>query len=250
MAAGTATPRAASDRRSTRRSVCSKDCSNTRQRKVRRPTSLAHACEDRSTSSSAACSDRDQPDRSSERTARPESNRRGPRFRSPRAGTTTSCGHWTTCGGPASHPTSAWPRRSIWCGRSATNTGVGRSRTRIRVRCTSRWKPAPASLAAGTPFEPSACCAGRVRCEASDFPTLAAPALARPAQIGLVYENQHLQERVRLDAAVRRDRLARLEERSVQLLEECPVCGACYDMTPRQIRDVPKSCIVHVVLPH
>ena len=96
------------------------------------------------------------------RDRRPGSNRRGPRFRSPRAGTTTSCGAWTTCGGPASHPTSAWPRRSIWCGRSATNTGVGRSRTRIRVRRTSRWKAAPASRAAGTRFERFACCAGRM----------------------------------------------------------------------------------------
>ena len=95
-------------------------------------------------------------------------NRRGPRFRSPRAGTTTSCGDWTTCGGPASHPTSAWPRRSIWCGRSATNTGVGRSRTRIRVRCTSRWKAAPASRAAGTRFERFACCAGRMPLQTSD----------------------------------------------------------------------------------
>src|SRR6266508_2641328 len=49
------------------------------------------------------------------------------------------------------------------------------------------------------------------------------------AQIGLMYENQHLQERVRLDADVRRDVLARLEERSVSLLKECPVCGVCYD---------------------
>ena len=49
------------------------------------------------------------------------------------------------------------------------------------------------------------------------------------AQIGLVYENQHLQARVRLDADVRRDVLGRLEERSVSLLKECPVCGACYD---------------------
>jgi hypothetical protein len=51
------------------------------------------------------------------------------------------------------------------------------------------------------------------------------------AQIGLVYENQHLQERVRMDADVRRDVLARLEERSVSLLKECPVCGACYEST-------------------
>jgi tRNA A-37 threonylcarbamoyl transferase component Bud32 len=51
------------------------------------------------------------------------------------------------------------------------------------------------------------------------------------AQIGLVYENQHLQERVRMDADIRRDVLARLEERSVRLLKECPVCGRCYDGT-------------------
>ena len=49
------------------------------------------------------------------------------------------------------------------------------------------------------------------------------------AQIGLVYENQHLRERVRLDADVRRDVLGRLEERGVSLLKECPKCGACYD---------------------
>ena len=49
------------------------------------------------------------------------------------------------------------------------------------------------------------------------------------AQIGLVYENQHLQARVRMDADVRRDVLGRLEEKSVSLLKECPVCGACYD---------------------
>ena len=51
------------------------------------------------------------------------------------------------------------------------------------------------------------------------------------AQIGLVYENQHLRERVRLDADVRRDVLGRLEDRGVSLLKECPKCGACYDST-------------------
>ena len=70
---------------------------------------------------------------------------------------------WTTCGGPAPHPTSAWPRRSIWCGISATNTGGGHSRTRIRVRRISSWKAAPASRAAGTRFGRSASCAGRAR---------------------------------------------------------------------------------------
>ena len=49
------------------------------------------------------------------------------------------------------------------------------------------------------------------------------------AQIGLVYENQHLRERVRLDADVRRDVLGRLEDRGVSLLKECPKCSACYD---------------------
>ncbi len=49
------------------------------------------------------------------------------------------------------------------------------------------------------------------------------------SQIGLVYENQHLKARVRLDADVRRDVLARLEDRSVSLLKECPICGRCYD---------------------
>ena len=51
------------------------------------------------------------------------------------------------------------------------------------------------------------------------------------AQIGLVYENQHLRERVRLETDVRRDVLARLDERGVSLLKECRVCGACYDST-------------------
>jgi eukaryotic-like serine/threonine-protein kinase len=49
------------------------------------------------------------------------------------------------------------------------------------------------------------------------------------SQIGLVYENQHLKERVQRDADVRRDVLARLDDRSVSLLKECPVCGRCYD---------------------
>ena len=58
------------------------------------------------------------------------------------------------------------------------------------------------------------------------------------AQIGLVYENQHLQERVRRDADVRRDVLARLDARSVNLLKECPACGVCYDSgTDRCERD-------------
>ena len=51
------------------------------------------------------------------------------------------------------------------------------------------------------------------------------------AQIGLVYENQHLRERVRLETDVRRGVLGRLEDRGVSLLKECPTCRACYDST-------------------
>jgi GAF domain-containing protein len=54
------------------------------------------------------------------------------------------------------------------------------------------------------------------------------------AQIGLLYENQHLQERVRRDADVRRDVLARLDERRVTLLKECPACGRCYDSSSQR----------------
>jgi hypothetical protein len=111
-------------------------------------------------------------------------SRRGPPYRFPRAGTTTSCGDWTTCGAPALDRTSAPPRRSTWCGRSATKTGVGRLRIRIRVRLTSRWKAARASRAAGTPFERFACCAGRVPPDAPDFLTPRRPALARLDRAG------------------------------------------------------------------
>ena len=43
---------------------------------------------------------------------------------------------------------------------SATISGVGRSRTRIPVRCISRWKAPPASRADGTRCARYACCAG------------------------------------------------------------------------------------------
>lgn len=50
-------------------------------------------------------------------------------------------------------------------------------------------------------------------------------------QIGLVYENQYLRERVLMDADVRRNVLGRLDEQGVSLLKECPRCGTCYDGT-------------------
>src|SRR6185295_14330665 len=49
------------------------------------------------------------------------------------------------------------------------------------------------------------------------------------AQIGLVYENQHLRDKARQDADIRRDVLARLDQGGVSLLKECPSCGRCYD---------------------
>jgi len=156
-----------------------RDCWSTRGRWVRCLTSPALAFADRNISSSAACSDRDRLDRLSPSIGNSRGPPRGRSVRFPRAGTTTSSGGSTTCAERPSRQTSASPRRSIWWRRSVTRTGDGRSRIRIRVRCTSRWKAAPASRAARTPFGRSACCAGRVRFEASDFLTLAAPALAR-----------------------------------------------------------------------
>jgi hypothetical protein len=51
-------------------------------------------------------------------------------------------------------------RPSIWCTRSETATGDGRSRTPTPVRSTSTWKTALARPAAGTHSGPYACCAG------------------------------------------------------------------------------------------
>ena len=70
-----------------------------------RPEVTAARLRGQDTSSSGACFDRGQPGRSS--------ILRGRRFRSPRAGTTTSCGGWTICGEPASNPTIAPPRPSM-----------------------------------------------------------------------------------------------------------------------------------------
>jgi len=50
-------------------------------------------------------------------------------------------------------------------------------------------------------------------------------------QIAVVYENVWLKGRVDQDAKVQREVLARLEERQVNLVKECPACGACFDST-------------------
>ncbi len=52
---------------------------------------------------------------------------------------------------------------------------------------------------------------------------------ALAAQIGVVYENLGLRERVRREKLTQRDVLARLEPDRMNLVKECPVCGTCYD---------------------
>lgn len=48
-------------------------------------------------------------------------------------------------------------------------------------------------------------------------------------QIAVVYENVQLKERVAREQKIRREVLARVEKQDVNLLRECPACGACYD---------------------
>jgi len=49
------------------------------------------------------------------------------------------------------------------------------------------------------------------------------------AEIAVVCENIWLKERVDKGEKIRRRVLARLEEQQINLLKECPTCGACYD---------------------
>ncbi|MBI3472936.1 MAG: protein kinase, partial [Candidatus Solibacter usitatus] len=49
------------------------------------------------------------------------------------------------------------------------------------------------------------------------------------SQMGVVYENLYLKERVGQEERIKRDVLARLDNQSISLLKECPKCGACYD---------------------
>ncbi len=48
-------------------------------------------------------------------------------------------------------------------------------------------------------------------------------------QVALVYENVRLKERAARDRRIEREVLARIEGRNINLLKECPQCGACYD---------------------
>lgn len=48
-------------------------------------------------------------------------------------------------------------------------------------------------------------------------------------QIAIVYENVHLKERVERERRIKREVLARFDEQKINLLKECPQCGACFD---------------------
>lgn len=48
-------------------------------------------------------------------------------------------------------------------------------------------------------------------------------------QIGVVHENAALKARVGEEQRIRQEVLARLDDRAVNVLKECPACGACFD---------------------
>ncbi|MGQ0762912.1 MAG: protein kinase domain-containing protein [Acidobacteriota bacterium] len=52
-------------------------------------------------------------------------------------------------------------------------------------------------------------------------------------QIAIVYENARLKERVEKDRQIKHEVLARVEQRDINLLKECPRCGSCFDSTAR-----------------
>jgi hypothetical protein len=52
---------------------------------------------------------------------------------------------------------------------------------------------------------------------------------ALASQVGVIYENLTLKEQVRRGKQVEAEVLARLEGRRINLVKECPACGACYD---------------------
>jgi tRNA A-37 threonylcarbamoyl transferase component Bud32/GAF domain-containing protein len=52
---------------------------------------------------------------------------------------------------------------------------------------------------------------------------------ALAGQIAVVYENVLLKEKIHKEQKIKREVLAHLGEQNVNLLKECPTCGACYD---------------------
>lgn len=49
------------------------------------------------------------------------------------------------------------------------------------------------------------------------------------SQMAVVYENVWLKEQAVREQKIKHEVLARFEEREINLVKECPVCGACYD---------------------
>ena len=56
-------------------------------------------------------------------------------------------------------------------------------------------------------------------------------------RIAIVYENVRLKERVARDRRIQHEVLARVEERKINLLKECPRCGRCYDSSEKTCAD-------------
>jgi hypothetical protein len=51
------------------------------------------------------------------------------------------------------------------------------------------------------------------------------------AQMAVVYENVWLKERAAKEQKIKHEVLARFEDQQINLVKECPACGACYDST-------------------
>jgi hypothetical protein len=56
-------------------------------------------------------------------------------------------------------------------------------------------------------------------------------------QIAVVYENVRLKDSVARERKIQREVLARVEERKINLLKECPKCGRCYDSAETLCKD-------------
>jgi eukaryotic-like serine/threonine-protein kinase len=52
---------------------------------------------------------------------------------------------------------------------------------------------------------------------------------ALAGQVAMVYENARLRDTVERDRKVQHEVLARFERQEINVLKQCPVCGACYD---------------------
>ena len=49
------------------------------------------------------------------------------------------------------------------------------------------------------------------------------------SQVGVVYENSLLKEKVDIEEKIKKEVLSKLEEQNINLVKECPKCGLCFD---------------------